>query len=310
LRNGVPDLFAGQSGLEIMLGDQKLGEAIAIAQDELKAQPSWLLPCAFAQSDLTRAAYHLQQHSLRLPSQRKGKRLPLCPLGELGTLGSDRRDIHDGFKLSHNNAVTAYPTFWGHDSEAAFTLEQKPNNYLSPLPKAKAGRNLRRVEDLWPLAGRLLIAERLRINTQKLAAIKISEPVLSNMWWTFAFTKRASAQRYEKVMALWLNSTLGWLIMLANRVETEGAWIDFKKPTLAAMPVLNVNDLSAEQLKTLTAAYDAVSGQTLQPLPAMAADPVRAEIDRALATALHLPDFSILRTLLAKEPVVCLKSLV
>ncbi len=309
LRNGVPDLFEGQGGYDIMLGDQKLGEAISLTQEALKAQPSWLLPAAFAQADLTRAAYHLQQHSLRLPGQRKGKRLPLCPLGDLGALGPDRRDIHDGFKLSHDNAVTPYPTLWGHDRDEIVSLEQQPNGYLSPLPKAKAGRNLRRVEDLWPLAGRLLIAERLRLNTQKLSAIRTNDAVLSNMWWTFAFEKKPSAQRSEKALVLWINSTLGLLLLLANRVETEGAWIDFKKPILAALPVLNVNELSAEQLKALAAAYDKLCREQLKPLPEMADDPVRAEMDKAIASALHLPDVSILRALLAKEPVICLQAL-
>lgn len=307
--HAIPDLLSGHGGFEIVLGHTKLGEAVAMAQAELKAQPSWLLPCAFAQSDLTRAAYHLQNHSLRLPSQRKGKRLPLCPLGELGVLGPDARDVHDGLKLSHHQMFTAYAAFWGHDSKVVTTLGQQPNNYLSPLPTAKPGRRLKRIEDLWPLAGRLLIAERLRLNTQKLTAIKVSEPVLSSMWWSFAFHKKTAAQRNEKALALWLNSTLGLLLMILNRVETEGAWVKFKKPILAAMPVLNVHELTAAQFKILTVAYDKLAEQTLQPLPNMADDPVRAAIDEALATALHLPDFSMLRTLLAKEPVVCLKPL-
>jgi hypothetical protein len=47
----------------------------------------------------------------------------------------------------------------------------------------------------------------------------------------------------------------------------------------------------------------------LKPLPEMAEDEVRAEIDSAVAAALNLPDFSVLRTLLAREPVVCMKRL-
>jgi hypothetical protein len=42
---------------------------------------------------------------------------------------------------------------------------------------------------------------------------------------------------------LWLNSTLGVLLLIANRVETMGAWTKFKKPTLSAMPVLDVRQL-------------------------------------------------------------------
>jgi hypothetical protein len=39
----------------------------------------------------------------------------------------------------------------------------------------------------------------------------------------------------------------------------------------------------------------------------MAHDDVRAEIDHAIAEALNLPDFSVLRTMLAREPVVCME---
>jgi hypothetical protein len=37
------------------------------------------------------------------------------------------------------------------------------------------------------------------------------------------------------------------------------------------------------------------------------ADAVRAEIDASIARALHLPDFAVLREMLAKEPGVCMK---
>jgi hypothetical protein len=41
----------------------------------------------------------------------------------------------------------------------------------------------------------------------------------------------------------------------------------------------------------------------------MASDPVRAEIDKVVAEALGLPDFSVLRTLLAREPIISLRRL-
>jgi hypothetical protein len=73
------------------------------------------------------------------------------------------------------------------------------------------------------------------------------------------------------------------------------------------MPVLDVRALSPAQLEMLTAAYDEVCYRELQPLPNMATDEVRASIDAAIARVLNLPDFSILRTMLAREPVVCMK---
>jgi hypothetical protein len=147
----------------------------------------------------------------------------------------------------------------------------------------------------------------MRLNTQRLVAVYVSENVLSNVWWSFAFTDAIQKENIEKSLVLWLNSTLALTILFATRDETEGAWVDFKKPSLAAMPVLDVRTLSKKQLNLLSKAYDRVCQSELQPLPNMAQDDVRAEIDKAIANALDLPDFSVLRTMLAREPVVCMK---
>ncbi|MDD3581180.1 MAG: hypothetical protein PHW74_09185 [Desulfobacca sp.] len=302
-----PQLPQGQGALELLMGQEKLGEAITISWEEAKKWSQWMLPCAFAQSDLIRAAYHLLQGKLWLPGYGQVGIISLSMLSNFGTLGPDRRDIHDGFNLS--KSLTAYPSFWGHDAQSVFTMEQSPNAYLSPLAHAKNNRPLRQVEDLWPLAGKVLLAERLRLNTQRLTVTRCSEPVLSNMWWPVKFIEHINMDRFEKILVLWLNSTLGLIILLANRQETEGAWIDFKKPIFSNLPVLDLNTLSEDQLKRLAATYDALGHQGLQPFPEMHVDPVRAQIDATIAEVLSLPDFPILRRLLAQEPVVCLRRL-
>jgi hypothetical protein len=305
--NNVPDVETAQGALQVKIGEDKVGEATSMRWKELRHRYLWVLPVAFAQSELIRVAAHLLQGELWLPVKKQPNRLPLCPLSSLGAIGPDRRDIHDGFDLSQS--PTPYSCFWGHDASRTFSMEQRPNSYLVPLSAAKPTRHLRKVEDLWPLAGKLLLGERLWVKTQRLAAILLTEPSLSNMWWTFVFkTKKELAQR-EKSLALWLNSTLGVIILLANREETRGAWIDFKKPVLESLPVLDLDRLSSQQVKRLVLAYNQISKQTLEPFPCMATDEVRAAIDAAIAEALGLPDFSVLRTLLAQEPVVCLKRL-
>ena len=75
------------------------------------------------------------------------------------------------------------------------------------------------------------------------------------------------------------------------------------------MPVLDVRTLLSAQVERLADAYDRLSQSELRPLPEMAADPVRAELDSAITQALDLPDFSALRTMLSREPVVCMKRL-
>lgn len=294
----------GQGAVELTVGDTKFGEAMCVPWSSLR-EDLWMPPCAFAQSELVRAVHHLIRGRLYLPGTGARRSLRLCTLGELGKLGPDRRDIHDGFH--ETGARTPYPAFWGHDASTMTTLAQAPNAYLSPLPNAKKGRPLRKVKDLWPLAGRVVMAERLRLNTQRLAAARLGRRVLSNVWWPFA--THGDDDGVEKAVVLWFNSTLGLLILFAHREETEGAWVDFKKPVLREMPVLDVGALTERQRRALADGYDRLSGETLLPFPQMDRDPVRGEIDEAIRSTLRLPDFGVLRELLAREPVVCLRPL-
>jgi len=166
---------------------------------------------------------------------------------------------------------------------------------------------LRNINLLWPKAGQVLLAAGLRLNTQRLVAVRTQTPVLSNVWWPMRLLEQND--NYEKALILWLNSTLGLLILLSHREETQGAWMHFKKPVLSEMPVLDIRTLGVSQMKHLVDAYDTLSKQPLLSFPKMAKDPVREMIDTAISNALSLPDLSALRNLLAQEPVVCLQAL-
>jgi hypothetical protein len=299
----APDLETGQGALEIYLGKEKFGEAMSCAWKDF--QPDWMLPATFAQSDLIRMSHFLLKGYLWLPGYGIKGQIPLCPLEALATLGPDGRDIHDGFDVT--DKTTLYPALWGHKSEETRTIGLEPNKFLAPLSAAKKGRPLRKITDLWPKSSRLLIGARVWIHTNSSISVYISQPVLSNVWWPIALHGELSTPHHEKILALWFNSTLGFLSILVNRQETRGAWIQFKKPVLGALPVLDIRALSNEQKEKLVAAYDKVCQLELKPFPQMATDTVRAEIDRAIAEALGLPDFGVLRTLLGREPVVCLQ---
>lgn len=305
--DGDPPLLEnGQSSLNIRMGDNKIGEAVAMRWSILREADRWMLPCAFAQADLARTASHLHRGELWLPGHGVVGNLPLAPLDELGELGPDRRDIYDGFERS--NSPTPYPAFWGHDADKVNTVAQEPNAYLDPLPNAKKGRPLREAEVLWPRAGNLLIAERMRLNSQPVAAVQLPGPVLANVWWPVALD-REKPQGALNSLALWLNSTLGLVLLLADREETEGPWVQFKKPVLQALPVLDVSRAPTHALDALNAKYSEVCSTPLRPLPEMADDPVRAAIDECLSETFDLPDISILRQMLAREPVISLRGL-
>ena len=91
-------------------------------------------------------------------------------------------------------------------------------------------------------------------------------------------------------------------------MDTEGPWVELKKPTLEHLPVIDPRVLKAETRHSLSRTFDEISKEEIQALPRIAEDPVRAMIDAQLAAALGIKnDLSILRKLLAAEPIISMK---
>ena len=287
---------------ELKVGSHKYGEMLSIPRKE--TDDSWR-GCVFAQTDLVRAAWHLRHGNVIVPGAKKSSAVRVVSMGSLADLGPDRRDIHDGF--IEGDSPSPYPAFWGHDADKVLTLEVSPNKWLAPRAKAAKGRHLRDVSLLWPKAGRLLIAERMWLVTQRLVAVSLPDYVLSNVWWPVRL--KSDDRRKEKVLALWLNSTLGLILMFAGRVPTRGPWVQFKKPLLAEMLILDVDSLPKKTLEDLANAFDAVSKLTLHPLAELSVDEVRRDIDKAIAEVLSLPDLTPIREMLGREPILTNKAI-
>ncbi len=285
------------------IGSEKYGEMLEIPWGQLQSQP-WI-GGTFAQSELVRAAWFMRQGQFYAPGRQEFSHFPICAIGDIADLGPDRRDIYDGFQPSRGK--TAYPALWGHDAKAIQSLEIEPNAYLSARSKAAPGRPLRDAALLWSRSGRLMIAERMWLVTQRLVCVRLPGLALSNVWWPLAM-KRANVSA-EKALALWLNSTLGLLAVIGNRVPTRGPWVQFKKPLLLALPVLDVRQLTRWQVGQLAAAYDRIAYNEIDAMKNMATDETRMAIDGAIARVIDLPDLTPLRTMLGREPIVCGESL-
>jgi hypothetical protein len=289
---------------DLWLGDEKAGETVIVRWSDLSELPHWLFPFAFAQGELVMTLLRLWRDSTFNETH-----LPLCPLQQLGELGPDVRDIYDGFEILEDTSTpTDYPAFWRHDAATVTTLHQSPNAYLAPLRRPRPKRPLRDAELLWSRAGKVLIVERMGLNTQRLTAVLLPKPVLSMSWWPLKL-RDGLDDRHAKALTLWLNSTLGLFLLIANRLETHGAWVKFKKPTLHKLLVLDVRKLKDAQLRQLTNAFDRLAEVPLHPLPQMADDEGRAAIDEAISQVLGLGDLTKLRRTLAREPIITLEPL-
>jgi len=289
---------------ELRIGNKKMGEVILCPSSTIKEVP-WLEHVPFAQTELCRITYHLMRGYIYIPSFGIVGNIPLIKLQEFRELGPDRRDIHDGFELS--DEPTEYLAFWGHKTGIVNKMNQMPNIYLRALSKPKKNRTLRSPHLLWSRAGSVLIAERLRLNTARLVSVRTCDPVLSNTWWPLFASGKSSIpdEDVERIITTWLNSIYGILSLISIRVETEGAWIELKKPKLKSLKVLNPFALTKIKQKKLIKAYESLSMKELLPITEIEHDNVRKQIDIAIMDTLGIQsDLSQVYRLISQEPVV------
>ena len=274
-----------------------VGEVVSIPESKL-AHRQWV-GVQFARADVTRSAVRLlDDGEVWVPGGESTASIPLCGLGELGEIGPDVRDVRDGFEPTE--AITAYPMVEGNDTEKRKRLSVEPDKYLAPLTHPRQGRRLKPLSLLWPKAGRLLIAERLRLNTARVVAMSTDTAVLSNVWWPF----KTEIHAWDKALAVYLNSSIGLLSLLATRNTTEGNWVKLKKADLKEMSVLDLRRLPTSQLQELSRLFDSLATAEFERLPNMANCPARRALDDGISKILDLPDLSTLRDLLASEPVI------
>ena len=274
-----------------------VGEVVSIPEDKL-LHKQWV-GVQFARADMTRSALRLlDDGEVWVPGGETTASIPLCQLAEVGQIGPDRRRLVDGF--DRTISVTAYPMVEGHDTEQRKSLACSPDAYLSPLAKPRGGQRPGYGEHLWQQSGRLLISERLRLDTARIVALRTDTRVLSNVWWPV----RIEEIPVEKALAVWLNSSLGLLTILVRRTSTEGGWVAMKKADLKVLPVLDPRCLSTSQVQNLSRLFDSLATAEFERLPRMAHCPARRALDDGITKILDLPDLSTLRDLLASEPVI------
>jgi hypothetical protein len=297
----LPAHDASPDTADIMVGSSKYGEMIEIPSQE--ANPAQWIGTAFAHTDLVRIAWMLRQGSVSLTKGCAPVSIPMTTIGAIGLLGPDRRDMTDTFGRA--KTATQYPAFRLQSTDKIGTIEAKPNEWLQPHIGAVRGRKVRDAALIWRRAGPIMIPERSQVDTQRTLALRLPCPALSQGWWPLRL--RQQNDKAEKALVLWLNSTLGILTLLAHRVPTRGAWMQFKRQTIQSMPTLDVTALSEPHIERLARTYDSIAQRELQRFADLANDDVRAEIDNVFSDVLGLIGIDAIRAELSREPIIGLK---
>lgn len=145
------------------------------------------------------------------------------------------------------------------------------------------------------------------MNTYTALAVYVDESVLSNVWWPIKLDEDIA-----KILAVWMNSTFGFLLLSSIAEVTQGPWVDFKKGYLWNMPVLDINKLKQKTKDSLLNLYDKnVDGKKLselkfKALPQEFVDPsTRKIIDEEICRILGLKiKLDSLYEMLSKEPML------
>jgi len=291
-----------QGVAELKTDGKKYGEIIKASTQE--EDLPWVLPAAFAQSELVKSGYHLLDETVYIPGQGEVGEVSLANLSNRTTLGPDGRDVYDGFDTT--DSPTAYEALWGMDAEEANTLTEDSNQYLSPLSQAKSGRPLRDADTLWGRAGSLMLPKEMWLETNSISAVTLPDKALSNVWWPTRWDgpDEDTNRKMERRLALWLNSSLGILSLLMRRQDTRGPFVKFPKAWWKSTDVLDLDSLDDDQLEKLDELWDEVSDEELQSFPEMSDDDTREKIDDVFEDILNIDGLGTIRDFLSREPVV------
>ncbi|MEM3740635.1 MAG: hypothetical protein QXP84_07530, partial [Candidatus Korarchaeum sp.] len=183
--------------------------------------------------------------------------VPIKRLGEIATIGIDRHQFHDSFQRAEG-APGALPCLYGGGEEVRSKLQAEPNAHV--LPKDEGAK-----DTFKKFASNLLIPDRIRFDTAHVTSVYVTQPVLSNIFYT---VKLATGDTERlKALCVWLNSTWGIMTILACRQETEGAWIQLKMSHWRLLPVLDITSLPKEKIEGLSKVFDEFKDADLKRLP-------------------------------------------
>ena len=223
--------------------------------------------------------------------------VPTVPLGELAAVGPAGQRIRDAYTHSEIPTLSGRRALWYHKTNVTQSMAAQTDVYIEPK---ESKRHL--ADSYWEQRSQLLLPHRLRLNVARVAAVMLPDRAVGSIW--------APCRPYNsditKALCLYLNSTSGLLSLLGERDNRVPAYPSFSLDTLRSLPVPDFTALGEAERGLLSSWFDWLKGETLQPFPMMADDPVRRQIDDAVCQALGLDAdwVATIRRELPREPSV------
>ena len=129
--------------------------------------------------------------------------------------------------------------------------------------------------------GRLQLARELGMAPQRVAAVLTETPMLGVSSWITVLPRDPAPGR-EEALCLWLNSTPGLLLRIVHGNRPYLGRSRLPHELVRTLPVLNVDQLSPDQLAAAVAVYEDLKGKPLQGFTSIESDAVRCELNTRL----------------------------
>ncbi len=261
-------------GTALMIGDELAGESMT-APVQTDGE-SW---CAVRLSDLSLAqtAFALAQSRLWLPGRPSALDLKVAPLNELAKLGMVHRDItgpqpRGAFDKIDPSPTATYPSLWNHDAKNETRMACQPDSQLRVRPGMEG-----KAASAWATASRTHINLDFRFNSQPLTVAFTERESMGGRAWP---NIRFPDHRCDFAFTLWSNSTLGLLLYWwqSNRQHSGRGTTTIRN--VEFLPVLDLDALREEQLRTSEAIFNELRDMELKPAFVADVDPSRALLDR------------------------------
>ena len=231
--------------------------------------------------------------------------LPLTRLGNLGTKGPVHRSLVRNAVtgsggpfnfLPHPGGRTEFPALWSHDHLRETRLTVHPDQYGIPVK----GRESRAAE-LWQTATCLHFNLDFDFGSQPLATCLTPEPVLGGRAWpSFRLHNKDTPPPREQEewlypIVLWANSTLGLMSFYITGTRTQKRRSTLTISRLPELPVLNVRQLTPDQLSLAETIFHRFRNRELMPANMANQDLTRQDLDQAVLIELLELDLDVLK---------------
>ena len=264
------------------VGNSMWGNVILVPQNELPLDGGpWKL-ATFVQPLLALIAANIA-----LGEHEPFGKVPIATLGKVADLGPYHMSIKDKnqglFKITERpkgvqddawSLRAGYPALWRHNANRNMHLEAKPDAML----ERRADRDRVKQDAMLSRVGRLQFPATLGHAPQRTGAVMTGAPMIGVSSWITMIPRIQRAGK-EEALCLWLNSTVGLLLRIVHANHAHLGRTEVSHTLARTMPILDVDQLSDNQLSAAVNLFSDVKNRELQGFSELASDPTRQELN-------------------------------